>query len=83
MASDKSTVSPAKAVLVRPPPACQAAVDKLIDWYEQNKPDAGQQIKVKVCRRTAMRFAKSKARGGPLFYRGRELVPRVPPKDSE
>jgi hypothetical protein len=63
-------------------PRCKAKLDELIDWYEAFKPDAGHEIRVSVKRRTAMKFAKPKERGGPLFYRGRLITPKPPrPKD--
>jgi hypothetical protein len=54
----------------------QQRVDKLIDWFEQNRPGYLEAINVGVIRRTAMRFARPAARGGELIYRGHVIVPR-------
>jgi hypothetical protein len=54
----------------------RAKLDQLIDWFEQNKPQYRDPIRVGVRRKTAMRFAKPRERGGPLYYRNHEIVTR-------
>lgn len=54
-------------------PRSQRQLDELIDWYEKFKPAVNGVVRVNVRRRTARRYAKAAERGGPLFYRGRQL----------
>jgi hypothetical protein len=46
---------------------------ELSDWYDRHRPEI-KRIRVNVTRRTAMRSARPKERGGPLFYREREVI---------
>lgn len=48
-------------------------LDKLIDWYEKNKPDSGQRIAVHAAPDTVKKFAT--IRDGKYFYRDRLIVP--------
>lgn len=52
----------------------RTSVDRLIDWYEKNRPDAGRTIRVKVTSTTVQRFAHRPV-DGKYIYRGRQIVP--------
>lgn len=49
-------------------------IDKLISWYEQNNPSAGQLIQVRGTRDTIAKFA-TLCSDGSYMYRGRTIVP--------
>lgn len=53
-----------------------ASVNRLVEWYKSN-PSAPRptEIRVRATRRTIMKFARPKERGGPLLYEGFVIVP--------
>jgi len=52
-------------------------VERLSAWYDAHRPDV-QRIVVRVRRGTLLRHFPARWRGGPIVYRGRELVSRDP-----
>ena len=62
----------------------QAQVDKLISWYEKNKPDAGKQIQCD-CGEDALALFATYGTDGHWWYRGRilEAVGRSTAKKSK
>lgn len=54
-------------------PSSEVLAQRLSDWYDKHKPDVTS-IRVKLTRASCMKWARPKVRGGPLFYRGREII---------
>ena len=52
----------------------QPKIDKLIDWYKEFKPGAGQKIHTTLTAPELSEFASIQA-DGSYRYRGRELIP--------
>lgn len=48
----------------------QERIIKMIDWGANPRC-----VRLRLTRRTVMKFAKPEKKGGPLFYRGIEIVP--------
>ena len=62
--------------------SAEVLVRRLSDWYDQFKPDV-KSIRVKLSRATCMKWARPETRGGPLFYRGREIIHNPKKKPGE
>ena len=53
--------------------SAETLIARLSDWYDKNKPSV-ERIKVNLTRASCMKWARPKVRGGPLYYRGREII---------
>ncbi len=51
----------------------QDEIDKLIDWYKANRPEAGQEILVNVASKHLIKFARPIIPDVLYSYRGRRL----------